>query len=173
LHRISADEARFKLLRVIRIAKGKKASQGRNPFHTGHLGTVPYVVTHDGRTIRYPDPVIKVNDVVKFDLKEGKIVDVCKFEIGSLATVTRGHNTGRVGVVTGIDKHPGSFDIVHLKDKRGNAFATRSANVFIVGDHSKPWISLPRGKGIKLSILEEQARDFSASGKSQKKKVAE
>ena len=25
---------------------------------------VPYIVTHDGRTIRYPDPLVKVNDSV-------------------------------------------------------------------------------------------------------------
>lgn len=171
LHRISADEAKFKLLRVIRIAHGKKASQGRNPFHPGHLGTVPYCVTHDGRTIRYPDPTIKVNDTIKFDLVEGKIVDILPFEIGNMAMVTRGHNMGRIGVITAKDKHPGSFDIIHLKDKRGQAFATRGANVFVVGDHTKSWISLPRGKGIRLSILEEQAKSFAASNKSSKKKA--
>ena len=36
-------------------------------------GGVPYLVTHDGRTIRYPDPDIKVNDTVKYDLKENKV----------------------------------------------------------------------------------------------------
>ena len=50
------------------------------------------------------------------------------------------------------------------KDKRGNAFATRSGNVFVIGD-SKPWITLPRGKGIKLSITEERDRASKASKK--------
>ncbi len=46
IHRISPEESKFKLCKV----KG----QG-----TGAKG-VPYVVTHDGRTLRYPDPLIKV-----------------------------------------------------------------------------------------------------------------
>jgi len=173
LHKISSDEAKFKLLRVIRIAHGKKASMGRNPFHTGMAGAIPYCVTHDGRTIRYPDPVIKVNDTVKFDFTTGKIVDVLKFEVGQTAMVTRGHNLGRVGVVVSKELHPGSFDIVHLKDKRGNAFATRSANVFIIGDSQKPWITLPRGRGIRMSILEQQAKDFSDRNKPTKGKKAQ
>lgn len=46
VHRISKEEASYKLCRV------KKAQFGK--------GGVPYVVTHDGRTIRYPDPDVKV-----------------------------------------------------------------------------------------------------------------
>jgi ribosomal protein S4E len=51
LHRISDEEKTFKLCRVRRQEVTKKA--------------VPYIATHDGRTIRYPDPEIKVDDVVK------------------------------------------------------------------------------------------------------------
>ena len=43
---------------------------------------VPVVVTHDGRTIRYPDPNIHVLDTVKIDLKTNKIVDHIKFDTG-------------------------------------------------------------------------------------------
>jgi hypothetical protein len=32
------------------------------------LKGVPYIVTHDGRTIRYPDPLVKVNDTVMVDI---------------------------------------------------------------------------------------------------------
>jgi len=38
-----------------------------------------------------------------------------------------------------------------------NSFATRESNVFVIGDE-KPWISLPKGKGVKLSIAEERDR---------------
>merc|ERR1711977_527531 len=31
-------------------------------------GGIPFLVTHDARTIRYPDPSIRVNDTVKVDL---------------------------------------------------------------------------------------------------------
>ena len=58
VHRIGADEAKFKLCRVKSLNMGQKG--------------IPYIVTHDGRTIRYPDPLIKMHDVVKLDLETGK-----------------------------------------------------------------------------------------------------
>jgi small subunit ribosomal protein S4e len=39
--------------------------------------------------------------------------------------ITGGHNLGRVGVITSRERHPGSFDIVHVKDAANNTFATR------------------------------------------------
>ena len=30
---------------------------------------IPVLTTHDGRTIRYPPPAVKVHDVVKVDLE--------------------------------------------------------------------------------------------------------
>jgi len=69
--------------------------------------------------------------------------------------ITGGRNLGRVGVVVSKEKHPGSFDIVHIKDASGQAFATRLANVFIIGKGTKSLVSLPRSKGIKKSILEQ------------------
>jgi small subunit ribosomal protein S4e len=133
LHRIQPEEAQYKLLRVQKYSTGKKATIGRNPFLAGQAGVIPYVVTHDGRTIKYPSPDVKQHDTVKFDLKTNKIVGHLKFDIGKLAMVTRGANIGRVGTITNKEKHPGSFDIVHLRDKRGNEFATRIGNVFVIG----------------------------------------
>ena len=75
---------------------------------------VPCVVTHDGRTIRYPDPLIKTTDTVKVDIKTGKITDFIKFDLGNLAMVIGGRNMGRVGLVTRV-RHHGSFDIVHVR----------------------------------------------------------
>jgi len=160
LHSIEATEATWKLARVNQLATGSKAAVGRNPFVKGVPGSIPYVVTHDGRTIRYIDPVVKVHDVVKVDLKSGKVIGHLKFEVGNLAMVTRGANTGRVGEVTRIEKHPGSYEIVHLRDKKGAAFATRVANVFMIGEQTKDGvrsaITLPKGKGIQVSIQEER-----------------
>jgi len=160
LQTIEGDETNWKLCRVNKITIGSKASVGRNPFAKGQLAAIPYAVTHDGRTIRYIDPVVKVNDVVKVDLKSGKVVDHLKFEVGNLAMITKGANTGRVGEVTRIEKHPGSYEIVHLRDKKGANFATRVANVFMIGAATKEGvksvITLPKGKGVQLSILEER-----------------
>ena len=33
---------------------------------------------------------------------------------------------------------------------------SRLNNVFIIGKGTKAWVSLPRGKGVKLSIAEER-----------------
>ena len=60
LHRITPKEAQFKLLRVQQIGVANKAASGRNPFVNGRFAGIPYIVTHDGRTIRYPDPHIRV-----------------------------------------------------------------------------------------------------------------
>jgi small subunit ribosomal protein S4e len=64
--------------------------------------------------------------------------------------VTGGRNMGRVGVITHRERHDGGFNIVHIKDAIDNSFATRESNVFIIGKE-KPWISLPKGKGVKVS----------------------
>ena len=204
VHRISADEAKFKLCRVKEVAKGAKG--------------IPYMNTHDGRTIRYPDPQIGAMDTIKLDLETGKVsrcptlhrtarppgrrcsplslldmapasplpsrallrrplalrrvaappaltpracvlqmTEFVKFETGNLAMVNGGKNTGRIGVIVSRERHQGSFDIVHLKDSAGHTFATRLTNVFVIGQGNRPMVSLPKRKGIKMSILEERA----------------
>ena len=140
----------------MRVSRGSKATIGRNPFHVGQAGVIPYLTTHDGRTIRFADPAVKVNDTVKFDIATGRQVEHLRFDVGQLTMITRGHNIGRVGTIVSIERHPGSFDIVHLRDKRGQLYATRLQNVFVIGEPTKPWVSLPKGKGVKLSVLEER-----------------
>jgi len=142
VHRVGAEEAKFKLCRVKSIAKGTKG--------------VPYMTTHDGRTIRYPDPNLATCDTVKLDLESGKVTEFVKFETGNLAMISGGKNTGRIGVIVSREKHQGSFDIVHLKDSAGHVFATRLGNVFVIGNGNRPMCSLPKRKGIKMTILEER-----------------
>jgi len=156
LVKVSGDEANIKLCRVQKLSKAKKASIGRNPFQTGQAATIPYIVTHDGRTIRYCDPLIKANDTVKIDITTGKVVDHVKFDLGNVAMITAGNNIGRVGIIQIREKHPGSFDIIHLKDKRGNEFATRMQNVFVIGDSAKPWVTIPKAKGLRYTIQEQK-----------------
>ena len=147
LHAVGAAEAGFKLCRISKVSTSPKG--------------IPFVVTHDGRTIRYPDPEVKVGDSAKVDLESGKITEFVKFEVGNTVMVTKGRNTGRVGTLIQRDAHPGSFDIVHVRDAENNTFATRIANVFIIGkgsDLKDVLVSLPRGKGIKRTIFEVRAR---------------
>ena len=142
IHRITPEEAEYKLCKVRKHQTGAKG--------------VPFIVTHDGRTIRYPDPLIGANDTIRLNLKTGKIEDFAKFEIGNVCMITGGRNMGRVGVITNKERHLGGFDVVHVKDATGNTFATRLSNIFVIGQGNNNWISLPRGDGIKLSISEER-----------------
>ena len=65
-------------------------------------------------------------------------------------------------MITNRERHPGSFDVVHVKDANGNSFATRLSNIFIIGKGNKPWTSLPCGKGICLTIAEERDKRLAA-----------
>jgi len=84
------------------------------------------------------------------------VQDIIKFEVGNLCMITGGANAGRVGSMVSRERHPGSFDICHIKDTLGHVFATRLGYVFVIGKGNKPFISLPKGKGIKMTIAEER-----------------
>jgi len=158
VQRITPEEGKYKLCKVRRMEVGKKK--------------IPYVGLHDGRTVRYPDPLIKVNDTVKIDLETGKITDFVKFEVGNLVMITGGRNLGRVGVIVSKEKHPGSFDIVHIRDAAGQQFATRITNVFVIGKGTKSFVSLPSRKGIKKSVLEEKVESEKKKSESASTKTA-
>jgi len=66
LHKITKKEANYKLLKVV---KRGVATQG-----------VPYVLTHDGKQIRYAESDIKVNDTIKYDLVSKTVSKLVKFE---------------------------------------------------------------------------------------------
>ena len=133
IHRVTDEEASYKLLKVRRIQLGTRG--------------IPYLVSHDGRTIRYPDPLIKLNDTIKYDIETGKVTDLIKFEPGQMCMITGGRNVGRVGIITDREVHHGGYDIIHVKDALDRSFATRMSNVFIIGEGNKAAISLPKGKG--------------------------
>jgi len=143
LQRLDRQEAQFKLCRVVKV------------YITA--GKVPAVVTHDGRTMRFPDPDVKVNDTVKVNIATGKMGEILKFELGAMVMLTKGHNCGRVGTLAHVEKHDGSFAICTIKDSKGNVFCTRLANCFVIGSGATPQVSLPKGRGIKKNILQERA----------------
>lgn len=51
----------------------------------------------------------------------------------------------------------GALDMVHVVDAAGNTFVTRITNVFVIGKGPKALVSLPKGRGVRKSILQEQA----------------
>eukprot|EP01015_Nassula_variabilis_P035643 TRINITY_DN8_c0_g1_i4.p1 TRINITY_DN8_c0_g1~~TRINITY_DN8_c0_g1_i4.p1 ORF type:complete len:289 (+),score=80.12 TRINITY_DN8_c0_g1_i4:78-944(+) len=141
LRNIKKEEANFKLCKIV------KKQVGPNK--------IPYIVTHDARTIRFPHPDIHVNDTVKLDLNTHKIVDWCHFENGNICQIVGGNNIGRVGIITHRERHLGGFDIVHVKDANGKDFATRIGNIFVLGKGKKSWITLPQDQGLWLTNLEK------------------
>eukprot|EP01090_Pellita_catalonica_P013274 TRINITY_DN30_c0_g1_i1.p1 TRINITY_DN30_c0_g1~~TRINITY_DN30_c0_g1_i1.p1 ORF type:complete len:275 (-),score=38.07 TRINITY_DN30_c0_g1_i1:81-905(-) len=162
LNRIDKDQAKYKLCKVVKIAVGAKS--------------IPYLVTHDGRTIRYPDPDVRVNDTVKIDLESGKITDFIKFDVNNLCMLTGGNSLGSVGIIERREKHAGSFDIIHIRDAAGHTYATRLSNVFVIGTAGPTskvplaWICMPARKvkqyeqGVRLTVLEEQQHRFAKKG---------
>jgi len=143
-HKIDSKEAGFKLCKVLQKKIGKSK--------------VPYIVTHDGRTLRFPHPDICINDAIKVNLSTGQIDGIVKFNNGSTVMITGGNNIGRIGTLQSLEKHPGSFEIAHVRDAAGNLFATRLGNVFVIGDGKEPVISIPKGEGLRLTLMEERAR---------------
>jgi len=143
--RIDAKEANFKLCKV------KNKVLGKNK--------IPYIVTHDGRTIRFPHPQIKAQDTVKLNLRTNEIVTYFKYELGAKVMITGGNNIGRVGSILRVEEHPGSYEIVHVKDENGLEFSTRLSNVFVIGTKT-PEIALLKRHNY-LSIIQE--RDLRAS----------
>ncbi|KHJ94929.1 Ribosomal family S4e [Oesophagostomum dentatum] len=152
VHRITAAEGQFKLCKVkaLHVAKGN----------------IPFITTNDGRTIRYPDPHIKVNDTVVIDLSTNKITDFVKFEPGNLAMITGGRNVGRVGVIGHREKLPGAFDIIHVKDSAGHSFATRLRRVLVSptcslsAKETKPSSPYPHRRVSVLQLLKRETSDW-------------
>eukprot|EP00826_Nyctotherus_ovalis_P058076 TRINITY_DN7961_c0_g1_i8.p1 TRINITY_DN7961_c0_g1~~TRINITY_DN7961_c0_g1_i8.p1 ORF type:complete len:305 (+),score=96.88 TRINITY_DN7961_c0_g1_i8:103-915(+) len=143
LHKIDEAESKYKLCKVVRHATGSNS--------------IPYIVTHDGRTIRFSHPDIKANDTIKLNLEDNKIDGFYKFDSGCTVMATGGNNVGRYGTIVKTEHHPASFDIVHVKEANGNTFATRKQNLFVIGEGHKIAITMPKGKPYKLSIMEEKA----------------
>eukprot|EP00994_Dinema_validum_P002055 NODE_1436_length_952_cov_868.037652_g1112_i0.p2 GENE.NODE_1436_length_952_cov_868.037652_g1112_i0~~NODE_1436_length_952_cov_868.037652_g1112_i0.p2 ORF type:complete len:272 (+),score=53.20 NODE_1436_length_952_cov_868.037652_g1112_i0:54-869(+) len=156
LHRIKDDEVGIKVCKVTKRKYGPKRR--------------PYIVTNDGRTINYPDPRLKRGDAIVLDTETNKIKDWVRMKPGCLAMCTAGANRGRVGELVDRERHPGSFDIVHIKDAVDNKFATRLENCFVIGASiAKPLVSLPKGKGIRLSTVEDREKKLTMWAKQKAK----
>jgi small subunit ribosomal protein S4e len=140
LVKISKEEAKYKLCKVTRRSMGPKK--------------IPFITTSDGRTLRYPNPHIKEHDTIKLNLQNNEIIDYYKYKIGAHVLIVGGNNIGRAGTIEKIEKHPGSYEIVYIKDTAGKEFSTRLTNIFITGDKS-PEIPVEKYNTL-LSIIEER-----------------
>jgi small subunit ribosomal protein S4e len=147
LVKISKEEAKYKLCKVTKRSMGPKK--------------IPFITTSDGRTLRYPHPDIKEHDSIKLDLTKNEIIAHYKYKIGAQVLIIGGNNIGRAGQIEKIEKHPGSYEIVYIKDTTGKVFSTRLTNIFITGDQKS---EIPVEKyNTLLSIIDE--RKLKASDK--------
>ena len=142
--KLKEKEAQWKLCRI------QKKAVGANK--------VVYLVTHDGRTLRFADPSIEVNDTIKFNLKTNEVMESFKMKTGNVVFVMNGNNRGRVGVVQHINKFAGNNDLITIRDSEGHTFTTRVAYVIVVGKGSKPVITLPRDQGLRGNIIDDQLK---------------
>lgn len=156
--KIPAAEAEFKLLRIV----------GKDVVAQG----VPVAYTNDGRVVRYPPPEAKKGDSIKMNLADGKISAVFSLKQGNLCMITGGHNIGRVGRITAIDVHDGQHDIVHVTDTAGESFCTRISNIFVIGEGTTSVISLPKGKGLRLNVVDDRKRKMKKAAKARKQKTS-
>ena len=85
---VDKNEQNFKICRVV------KKSVGPNKL--------PYLVTHDGRTLRFVDENIGVHDSVKLNTNTGEIEESYKMVTGNMAMISHGNNRGRIGTVGNI-----------------------------------------------------------------------
>ena len=81
--------------------------------------------------------------------------------------VTGGANLGRIGVITNWKRHPGSFDVVHVKDTNGNSLATWLSNISAIGKGNKQWISLSVERVLTLPLLRRATRDWQPNSSGQ------
>lgn len=139
MHRISPEEAKYRLCKVV-----KRKSDG----------DVPFCYTNDGFSFRFLDPEIKEADTLKIDIAENKVVSYLRFEEGKMAIITKGNNLGCIGTIIRIERHEVGFDMIYLKDFSGRSFATRARNAFVIGEVDAPIVTLPNGRGIKVSEFE-------------------
>nr|XP_055153878.1 40S ribosomal protein S4, Y-like [Symphalangus syndactylus] len=141
---ITVEGAKYNPCQVRKVTMGMKG--------------IPHLVTHDTGTIHYPDPLIGVNKTMQIDLGTGKIINFIKFHTGNACMVIGGASLSHVGVTPNRERHPGSLNVVRVRDANGNSFALKLSNFFVTGNGSKSWISLPMEKGTRLTIADEREK---------------
>jgi len=133
LVKISKDEAKFKLCKVLR-----KTTASKNLTQYGlHDGRSLTVSPKEGEPANY-----STNDTLRLSIPTQKVLSHIKFEKGNYALVMAGRNLGRSGKIVefqqGTATRPAT---VTIEDPTGNKFDTKVEYTFVVGT-DKPAIKL-------------------------------
>lgn len=127
LQKIDAEEAKFKLCKVI----GKTVIRGSKI----------QLNLHDGRNELVEKDEHAIGDVVKISLPDQKILDHYRFKKGSIAYVVKGKHAGQVSKISKIN--PGTAtrkELIEL-EKNGVKFSTVKDYVLVIGE-KKPEIKI-------------------------------
>ena len=131
-YRIVPAKSGLKLLKVsdpqVRLAKIKNKTHVKKKKLQLNL--------HDGTNI-LADGDFKTSDVAVIDIATGKITGTIKFEKGSFAVVTGGHNAGVKGTVESIDRKLRTI----VMDTEGRKLVVPIKYVFVVGK-GKPAVDI-------------------------------
>lgn len=139
LHRITPEEAKFKLCKII----GKRYV--KNGWIQLNL-TSGYNILFKTETEEERRKILDTyftNDVLKVSLPDLKILDHFPFKEGMYALVIGGHRMGAHGVIKKIEKRYGPrASTVTIETPDGEEIVTALDYVFVIG-RDKPEISLP------------------------------
>jgi small subunit ribosomal protein S4e len=130
LMRISADEAKWKL---VRIENKTTVKEGKTQLNL-----------HDGRNIILDKNFRNTGDTLKISLPDQKVLGVHEFKEGNVAYLIGGAHIGELGTVQGTEvTRSSSPNIVNFKD----GFSTVKDYVFMVGEKASE-IALPEVSSI-------------------------
>ena len=126
---ISAEEAQFKLYRIIGKTSQKKGKIQLN--------------LHDGSNILVgaEQDHYKVNDVLKVKVPEKEIQDYIEFKEMQQVIVTGGRSQGARGTLIGMGPEPGWKKTATIRTPEGNDIRTLANYLFVVGSN-EPVIKL-------------------------------
>ena len=155
LQKISSDEAKFRLTKVKSKSSDKMLIDGKEE-------NVPITRTFCGYNFRYANPAINLNDTVKVDIKDKKIVDSYSFEKGAIVFIYSGSNIGRVGTIKSMEKQTDGKTLIQLVDGTMKHFTTLMSSAMVIGKDETPIITLDETKGIKLTEFERSNLKYEA-----------
>ncbi len=121
--KISSDEARFKLYRIIGKTNQKKGKIQLN--------------LHDGSNIlvNAEQDKYKVNDVLKIKIPEKEIQDYIEFKEMQQVIITGGRSQGARGTLIGLGPEPGWKKTATIRTPEGDDIRTLANYLFVVGSN--------------------------------------
>ncbi len=133
LIRITKDEAKFKLCKILR-----KNTQAKGLIQYGmHDGRSLTVSPTDAQAAGY-----STNDTLRLSVPAQRVLEHIKFEKGNFALVVEGRNLGKIGKILEVQKGTATRPAtVTIEDSSGGKFDTMVEHTFVVGT-DKPSIKL-------------------------------